>query len=75
MASFHSGPSHLSSDSSGTHSGEQERLVEEEVLIKKDHALRGRYVPLEIGLIYRRSQPQLIPLIRVASSAGQSGRG
>jgi len=45
MASFHSGPSHLSSNSSGAHSGEQERLVEEEVLIKKDHALRGRYVP------------------------------
>jgi len=44
MASFHSGPSHLSSGSSGTHAGEQERLVEEEVLIKKDHALRGRYV-------------------------------
>lgn len=44
MASFHSGPSHLSSNSSGAHSGEQERLVEEEVLVKKDHALRGRYV-------------------------------
>jgi len=42
MASFHSGPSHLSSNSSGVQSGEQERLVDEEVLIKKDHALRGR---------------------------------
>jgi hypothetical protein len=44
IASFHSGPSHLSSDSS-KHSGrgEQERLMDKEVLIKvKDQALRGR---------------------------------
>ena len=40
IASFHSGPSHLSSTSSGQ-SG-QERLLDNEVLIKKDHALRGR---------------------------------
>lgn len=40
IASFHSGPSHLSSTSSGQ-SG-QERLMDNEVLIKKDHALRGR---------------------------------
>lgn len=71
MASFHSGPSHLSSNSSGAHSGEQERLVDEEILVKKDHALRGRYVLSEDRADNRRSQPQLIPLIRVASSAGQ----
>jgi hypothetical protein len=42
IASFHSGPSHLSSTSSGQSVPGEERLMDNEILIKKDHALRGR---------------------------------
>jgi len=42
---------------------------------KRSRVERQVRFPSWVQLMYRRSQPQLIPLIRVASSAGQAGRG